>query len=39
MWFKNLQVYRLTQAFDLSPEELDAKLDEHVFEPCGSQDM
>ncbi|NRB37490.1 MAG: recombination-associated protein RdgC [Pseudomonadales bacterium] len=39
MWFKNLQVYRLTQTFDLSPEELDEKLDEHVFEPCGSQDM
>lgn len=39
MWFKNLQVYRLTKPFELSADALDAKLTENVFEPCGSQDL
>ncbi len=39
MWFKNLQVYRLTKELDLSAELLDEKLEEYAFEPCGSQDQ
>jgi recombination associated protein RdgC len=31
MWFKNLVLYRLTQPFDLSPEELEEKLAEKPF--------
>jgi recombination associated protein RdgC len=39
MWFKNLQIYRLTKALSFSSEELDEKLEEQAFEPCGSQDL
>ena len=39
MWFKNLQVYRFTKPFELSPEELAEQLEEHAFQPCGSQDL
>jgi recombination associated protein RdgC len=35
MWFKNLRAYRLTQPFDLSPEQLAEQLEEHSFTPCG----
>ncbi len=35
MWFKNLQLYRLTQPFTLSPEELHERLDGHRSRPCG----
>lgn len=35
MWFKNLRAYRLTQPFDLSPEQLDEQLAQRPFEPCG----
>ncbi len=35
MWFKNLRAYRLTSPFELSPEQLGEKLQQHVFEPCG----
>ena len=38
MWFKNLRVYRLNKPFELSPEELNEKLDEHEFQPCGKLD-
>jgi len=37
MWFRNLHLYRLTKPFELSPEELDEKLAEKRFEPCGRQ--
>ncbi len=39
MWFKNLQIYRFTKPFELSPEELSDKLAEDAFQPCGSQDL
>lgn len=35
MWFKNLSVFRLTEAFTLAPEDLEAKLAELAFRPCG----
>jgi recombination associated protein RdgC len=35
MWFKNLRAYRLTQPFDLPPEQLGAQLQARAFEPCG----
>ena len=38
MWFKNLQLYRFTQAFELDPETLGRQLAEHSFVPCGSQE-
>ena len=39
MWFKNLILYRFTQKFELSTEELEEKLGEKRFRSCGSQDM
>jgi len=38
MWFKNLQLYRLTTPFALSPEQLSEKLAGQAFRPCGSQE-
>ncbi|MDD5322075.1 MAG: recombination-associated protein RdgC [Methylococcales bacterium] len=35
MWFKNLGVFRLTEAFTLTPEELEQKLVALSFHPCG----
>lgn len=37
MWFKNLQVYRLTKPFELEPQQLGELLAEHAFTPCSSQ--
>lgn len=39
MWFKNLQVYRFTKPFVLSPEQLAEQLQEKPFQPCGGQDV
>jgi recombination associated protein RdgC len=39
MWFKNLQVYRLTKPFDWQPEALAAELEKQAFKACGSQDV
>lgn len=39
MWFKNLIIYRLTKTIDLTPEQLEARLSEFAFSPCGSQDL
>ena len=39
MWFKNLQLYRFTKPFELTPEALSEQLAEHSFVPCGSQDL
>lgn len=39
MWFKNLRVYRLSQAFEHSPEALAEALALKPFEPCGKQEM
>lgn len=38
MWFKNLQVYRFTQPFRLSPDELNQALEAHAFKCCSSQE-
>ena len=39
MWFKNLILYRFTQAFELNAEELEEKLKQKRFKSCGSQDV
>ena len=39
MWFKNLQLYRFTQPFELDAETLGQQLEQGAFLPCGSQDM
>lgn len=39
MWFKNLKLYALTQALEITEEDLEEKLAEFIFRPCGSQDM
>jgi recombination associated protein RdgC len=39
MWFKNLQLFRLTQPFKLTPEELENQLAPHESRPCGSMEM
>ena len=36
MWFKNLQIYRFTKPFDLSPEALHEALDGRRARECGS---
>lgn len=38
MWFKNARLYCLNEAIDASPEELEQRLAEHIFHPCGSHD-
>jgi len=39
MWFKNLQIYRLTAPWTLTSEQLEASLAPHAFAPCSSLDM
>ncbi len=39
MWFKNLRVFRLTQSWTLTHEELNEKLNTFCFNPCGSMDL
>jgi recombination associated protein RdgC len=39
MWFKNLQLYRLAQPFELSPEQLDERLRAGEFSGCGRMDL
>lgn len=36
MWFKNLRIYRLTDGFKYTPEELNEALAKFEFEPCGN---
>ena len=36
MWFKNLAIYRLTEAFTLTPAELEEKLESLRFKPCSA---
>jgi len=38
MWFKNLALYRFTEPFTLAADELEQKLDDKRFTPCGKQD-
>jgi recombination associated protein RdgC len=35
MWFKNLTIFRLTETFTLTPNELEQKLQTLSFRPCG----
>ncbi|WNO07729.1 recombination-associated protein RdgC [Teredinibacter sp. KSP-S5-2] len=39
MWFKNLQVFRFTQPFKYSPEELQELLEKKPFSPCFGQEL
>lgn len=39
MWFKNLQLYRLGQAFELTPEVFEERLRADEFKGCNSMDM
>jgi recombination associated protein RdgC len=39
MWFRNLQIYRLTRPFSLSPEQLHEQLQQRPARPCGSLEM
>jgi recombination associated protein RdgC len=38
MWFKNLSIFRLTEDFTLAPAELEQKLEQMAFRPCGSHE-
>lgn len=38
MWFKNLALYRFTEPFALAADELEEKLADKRFTPCGKQD-
>ncbi len=38
MWFKNLVLYRFTEPFALAADELEEKLADKRFIPCGKQD-
>ena len=38
MWFRNLQIYQLTESFELSAEGLHEALFEHQFHPCRGLD-
>lgn len=39
MWFKNLQIYRLTAPWTMTSEQLEASLAPQAFAPCSSLDM
>ena len=39
MWFKNIQLYRLGQPFDLAPETFEARLRADEFRGCSSMEM
>ena len=38
MWFRNLQVFRLTPAWSFSADVLSEKLTTGIFQPCGATD-
>ncbi|MDP2786325.1 MAG: recombination-associated protein RdgC [Sulfurimicrobium sp.] len=38
MWFRNLQIYRLSSDWNITAQHLDEQLAQHVFQPCGSMD-
>jgi recombination associated protein RdgC len=39
MWFKNLKLFTLTQDLDITEQDLEEKLQEFKFRPCGSQEL
>jgi recombination associated protein RdgC len=36
MWFKNIRLYCFTKPFELSAEDLEYKLSQQLFRPCGT---
>jgi recombination associated protein RdgC len=38
MWFKNLTLFRFTEAFPFSANELEEKLEQIRFRPCGQNE-
>ena len=39
MWFKNLRIFRLTESFTHSHNDINEKLAEHEFQSCGKLDI
>lgn len=39
MWFKNLYFFAFTRPFELSEQDLEKHLNEHLFTPCGSTEL
>jgi len=39
MWFRNLQVYRLGKAFELSPDMLETRMQQAAFKGCGRMEL
>ena len=39
LWFKSLQVYRLSRDISLDAEEMQRQMGAFIFSPCGSHDM
>jgi len=39
MWFRNLQIYRLSSDWNITAQHLDEQLAQHLFQPCGGMDM
>lgn len=39
MWFRNLQLYRLGRPFEMTPEDLEARLQTNAFQGCRRMDM
>ncbi|NJC87480.1 MAG: recombination-associated protein RdgC [Methylococcaceae bacterium] len=39
MWFKNLTLFRFTESFTLPTDDLNARLEEGKFRPCGSLEL
>jgi recombination associated protein RdgC len=39
MWFKNLYFFAFTRPFELSEDQLEKHLAEHLFTPCGSTEQ
>ena len=39
MWFKNLKIFTLTQSLKLEDDDLQNKLSDGAFRPCGNQEL
>ncbi|MGS2719748.1 recombination-associated protein RdgC [Paraglaciecola aestuariivivens] len=39
MWFKNLKLYSITQDLEFAEDDIESKLAEFKFRPCGSQEL
>jgi recombination associated protein RdgC len=39
MWFRNVQLYRLPEQWDMTADRLSEQLARLLFQPCGSQDL